>query len=99
MRVDPLGDARLVSATLHYRLHHASRISGVPIGLKKESELSPLQVGAQFVRQCREDRHVTIRLAFGMRDVDLWWIAVEEQVFYADVDELVDSGSGLEQRL
>jgi hypothetical protein len=29
------------------------------------------------------------RLAFGMRDVDLRWIAVEEQVLHADMDELI----------
>lgn len=34
-----------------------------------------------------------------MCDVDLRRIAVEEQILHADVDELVDSGSGLKQRL
>ncbi len=71
----------------------------MPIALKKESLLPPLQVGAQFVRQRRQDRHVTISLAFGVCDVDLRRIAVEEQILHADVDELIDSGCGLKQRL
>ena len=68
------------------------------IAFKKESSLPALQVRPQFVRQRRQDRHVTISLTFGMRDMDLRRIAVEEQIFYTDVDELIDSGSCLKQR-
>jgi hypothetical protein len=66
---------------------------------RKESFLPSLEVCAQFVPQRREDWHVTIGLPLGVGDVDLGRIAAEQQILHANMDELVDAGTGLEQRL
>jgi hypothetical protein len=57
----------------------------VPIALEKESFLPSLEVCAQFVRQRREDWHVTIGLPLGVGDVDLGRIAAEQQILHANM--------------
>jgi hypothetical protein len=61
--------------------------------------LTPLEVSAKFVRQCRQDRHVAIGPPFSMGDVDLRWIAIQKQILYANVHEFIHPCTGLEQRL
>jgi hypothetical protein len=99
VRIDPFFYAGGAGAARYYRLDRAGRISRMPVALKQESRVTPLQVSAKFVRQRRDNRHVAIRLTFSMQNVDLWWIPVQKQILQADVNESIHTGSGLEQRL
>jgi hypothetical protein len=56
-------------------------------------------MGAQFVCQRRQDRHVAISASFGANNVNLRWIAVQEQILDPDVYEFTYPCAGLEQGL
>src|SRR6266851_4178236 len=56
-------------------------------------------MSAQFVCQGRQDRHVAIGRPFSMDDVNRRWVAMNKQIFDADVDEFSHPRTALEQRL
>lgn len=60
VRRDPFFYAGGAGAARYYRLDRAGRISRMPVALKQESRVTPLQVSAKFVCQRRDNRHVAI---------------------------------------
>jgi non-heme chloroperoxidase len=54
---------------------------------------------AQFVRQCRQDRHVAVSPPFGVDEAQLRGIAIQQEILDADVHKLIHPCPGLEQRL
>src|SRR5215469_13505263 len=56
-------------------------------------------MSAKFIRQRRQYRHVAIGSALSMDDVNLRRVPIQEQILDPDMHELVDPGTGLEQRL
>jgi hypothetical protein len=68
LKIDAFLYARRTGAVGYDRLHGAGRMARVPVALKQESRLAPLEMSAQFVCQGRQDRHVAIgpRLAWMM---------------------------------
>ena len=71
MRVDALGDARLLGEAFDHGLHRAHRVEGLTVALKKVTLPTALKVGAQLLRQGGQHRHVTAGLSFGVRQIDL----------------------------
>jgi hypothetical protein len=61
-------------------------------------QVSTSPIGCMPVLPCglREDWHVTIGLPLGVGDVNLGRIAAEQQILRANMDVLVDVGTGLE---
>src|SRR5215471_6815468 len=86
---DPLLDASGAGKPGHDRQYRAGRIARMPIALEQKSRLTPLEMGAQFVRQRRQDRHVAISSTLGVDDVNLRWVAIQKKILDADVHELI----------
>jgi hypothetical protein len=72
---DPLLDACGAGASGDDLLYSTSRIARMPVTLEQKSSLTSLKMGTQLVRQ---DRHVAISTSFGMHDVNLRRISVQE---------------------
>ena len=53
---------------------------------------------AEFVRQCRQDRHVAISPPFGVDEAQLRGIAIQQEILDADVHTFIHACPGLEQR-
>jgi hypothetical protein len=99
MGVDPFGEARGFGAVLHHGLHRPHGVAGVAIALEQVALAADLQVGAQLLRQGRQDRHVAAGLALGVGEVDPGRVVVQIQVLDPDVDELAEPRPREEQRL
>ena len=99
VRVDAFLYACRAGSVGYDRLHCSGRIARMPVALKQESRLPPLEMSAQFVCQHRQDRHVAIGPPFSMEDVNLRWIAIQKQTLRADVHEFIHTRTGLEQGL
>ena len=62
------------------------------ITLEEPPAAAILQVPMQFLRQRRRNRHVPVRIAFGVRDLDLRWIAVDRKIVDLNMNEFARTG-------
>ena len=58
------------------------------IALEQRTAAAVLEMGPQFLSKRRQYGHVAIGASFGMRDVNLGRVVIQEKIFDIDVNEL-----------
>jgi hypothetical protein len=66
VRIDAFLDDGGAGACRDDGLHRAGCIARLLVALKQEARVTPLEMCAEFARQCRSNRHVAIRPPFGV---------------------------------
>ena len=99
MGIHALAYASRERAGLDDRLHRAHRIPIIPVGFEEIPLPPPVQMGTQFLRECRQNRHIPFGLRLAVTEIDLGRVSIEMQVLDPDVHELIDTRPAEEQRL
>jgi hypothetical protein len=81
-------DASSESAAPDHRLPAPDHIPLMAIALKQRAPAAVLEMGPQFLSKRRQYGHVAIGAAFGMSDVNLGRVFLQEQIFDINVNEL-----------
>lgn len=99
VRRDLFGNPGPLRRLMHEALNIPGGVRLPAIALEHASVVTTVQVGAQFLRYRRQERHVSITAAFCFRNVDLRRIERQVQILNAELHELTDPGAGVEQHL